>query len=237
MTLVSAGAPAIACVDLRFAYAGGPLVLDVPDFAIARGRTVFLHGPSGCGKTTLLGLLAGVLRATGGRVQVLGSDLATMRGGQRDAFRAAHIGYVFQQFNLIPYLSAFDNIALPCRLDAGRRARLGRTSLDAAVREVAGQLDIAELLDRRATELSVGQQQRVAAARALLGTPELVICDEPTSSLDADRRESFLELLFASVRRTQATLLFVSHDPALASLFDEVRSLPAINRAARREAA
>lgn len=233
----SAASPAVACTDLRFAYAGGPVVLDIPSLVIDGGRTVFLHGPSGCGKTTLLGLLAGVLRASAGRVEILGTDLGTLSGARRDEFRATHIGYVFQQFNLIPYLSAFDNIALPCRLDAGRRARLAGTSLDTAVHDVARQLDIHDLLARRATELSVGQQQRVAAARALLAAPELVICDEPTSSLDADRREGFLRLLFESVRRVGATLLFVSHDPSLATLFDEQRSLPSLNRAARRDAA
>ena len=229
--------PAVACHAVRFAYPGGPVVLDLPTLTVARERTVFVHGPSGCGKTTLLGLLAGVLRATSGRVEVLGTDLGPLGGAARDAFRAAHIGYVFQQFNLIPYLSAFDNIALPVRLDAARRARLGGTPLATAVTEVAARLDIAELLPRRATELSVGQQQRVAAARALLAAPELVICDEPTSSLDADRRERFLQLLFDSVRAARSTLLFVSHDAALAPLFDDQLALPTLNRAARRDAA
>jgi putative ABC transport system ATP-binding protein len=144
---------------------------------------------------------------------------------------------VFQQFNLIPYLSAYDNIALPCRLDARRRARLGSTSLDAAIRDVAAQLDIAGLLQQQSTALSVGQQQRVAAARALLAAPELVICDEPTSSLDTDRRDAFLALLAQSVERAKATLLFVSHDAALGARFDVQLSLPTLNRAARADAA
>ena len=202
-----------------------------------RGARVFLHGPSGCGKTTLLGILAGVLPATTGRVEVLDRDLIAMSGSQRDAFRAEHVGYVFQQFNLIPYLSAYDNIALPCRLDARRRARLGTVSLDAAIRDVATQLDIAGLLHQPSTALSVGQQQRVAAARALLAAPELVICDEPTSSLDTDRRDAFLALLATSIERAGATLLFVSHDASLGARFDTQLSLPELNRAARAEAA
>jgi putative ABC transport system ATP-binding protein len=230
-------APAIEIAALRFAYARGPVVLDIPALTIPRGDQVFLHGPSGCGKTTLLGLLAGVLHATDGSIRVLGHDFVRSSGAQRDAVRAAHIGYVFQQFNLIPYLSAFDNIALPCRLSAQRAARLGATSLDTAVRDVATQLDIAELLPQRAIELSVGQQQRVAAARALLGAPELIICDEPTSSLDADRRDGFLSLLNASVARANATLLFVSHDASLGARFGTQLSLPELNRAARRAAA
>jgi len=212
-------------------------VLDIPSLVIERGARVFLHGPSGCGKTTLLGILAGVLHATTGTVRVLNRDLVAMSGSLRDAFRAEHIGYVFQQFNLIPYLSAYDNIALPCRLDARRRARLGNTSLDAAIRDVAGQLDIAGLLQQQATELSVGQQQRVAAARALLAAPELVICDEPTSSLDTDRRDAFLALLAASVAKANATLLFVSHDASLGARFDVQLSLPELNRSARQDAA
>jgi putative ABC transport system ATP-binding protein len=228
---------AIAIDALQFSYGSGPRVIDIPSLVIERGSRVFLHGPSGCGKTTLLGILAGVLQATTGSVRVLERDLATMSGSQRDAFRAEHIGYVFQQFNLIPYLSAYDNIALPCRLDARRRARLGSVTLDEAIHDVATQLDIARLLHQQSTALSVGQQQRVAAARALLAAPELVICDEPTSSLDTDRRDAFLTLLENSVRRANATLLFVSHDAALGARFDVQLSLPTLNRAARADVA
>ena len=237
MTAPGRPGDAIAIDSLHFSYDTGPRVIDIPRLEIARGSRVFLHGPSGCGKTTLLGILAGVLQATHGAVRVLDRDLVTMRGAQRDAFRAEHIGYVFQQFNLIPYLSAYDNIALPCRLDARRRARLGNVTLDAAVRDVASQLDITGLLHQQSTALSVGQQQRVAAARALLGAPELVICDEPTSSLDTDRRDAFLDLLARSVRQAHATLLFVSHDASLGAHFDVQLSLPTLNRAARADAA
>jgi putative ABC transport system ATP-binding protein len=227
------GGTAIDIQQLQFTYPTGPTVLDIPALSIVRGSRVFLHGPSGCGKTTLLGLLAGVLVATRGSVRVLETDLASLTSAQRDAFRAEHVGYVFQQFNLIPYLSAFDNIALPCRLDARRRARLGGTSLERAVGAVAARLEIVELLARRATELSVGQQQRVAAARALLAAPELVICDEPTSSLDSDRRDAFLAVLADSVRDAGATLLFVSHDASLGTRFDVNLSLPELNQVPR----
>ncbi len=237
MTTAARPGTAIAIDALQFAYGNGPRVIDIPALVIARGSRVFLHGPSGCGKTTLLGILAGVLQATTGSVRVLERDLVTMSGSQRDAFRAEHVGYVFQQFNLIPYLSAYDNIALPCRLDARRRARLGTVSLDEAIHDVATQLDISRLLHQQSTALSVGQQQRVAAARALLAAPELVICDEPTSSLDTDRRDAFLTLLEHSVRRAHATLLFVSHDAALGARFDVQLSLPTLNRAARADVA
>lgn len=225
-------APAVELSNLRFAYRPGHDVLAIDSLSIARGETVFLHGPSGSGKTTLLGLLAGVLRATAGQVKVLGQDFTTMSNGARDAFRARHLGYVFQMFNLIPYLSVRENILLPIRLEPARRARLGGQSFDAAVRDVASQLDIARYLDTPIGELSVGQQQRVAAARALIGSPEVVIADEPTSALDTDRREQFLELLFRSCEKAQATLVFVSHDHTLMPLFSRIVELGEINTAA-----
>ncbi|MBL0890581.1 MAG: ABC transporter ATP-binding protein [Gemmatimonadaceae bacterium] len=228
----TATAPAVALSDVRFAYKAGRDVLAIERLTIARGETVFLHGPSGSGKTTLLGLLAGVLQANRGQVQVLGEDFTRMSSGARDAFRARHLGYVFQMFNLIPYLSVKENILLPIRLDAGRRARLGTQSFDAAVREVAGELDIARYLDTPIGELSVGQQQRVAAARALIGHPEVVIADEPTSALDTDRREQFLQLLFRSCENAGATLVFVSHDHTLMPLFSRIVELGEINTAA-----
>lgn len=229
--------PAVALHEVRFAYRGGAPVLDIPALHIARGERVFLHGPSGSGKTTLLGLVSGVLAPTAGSVQVLGSDLSTMRGAKRDRFRAAHIGYVFQMFNLIPYLSVRDNITLPVRLSAARRARLNGADADAEANRLATVLEIDALLSQPVTSLSVGQQQRVAVARALIGAPELVVCDEPTSALDTDRRERFLELLFASIERAGSSLLFVSHDLSLAVRFGRTIALPKVNRAAKTVAA
>ena len=234
MTAASAAEPAVELSALRFAYRLGRDVLSIDHLRVDRGETVFLHGPSGSGKTTLLGILAGVLRASNGRVRVLGKDFTTMSSGARDAFRARHLGYVFQMFNLIPYLSVRENILLPVRLDAHRRAKLGATSLTAAARDIAGELDIVELLDSPISELSVGQQQRVAAARALIGAPEVIIADEPTSALDTDRREQFLQLLFASCRHAGATLIFVSHDHTLMPLFSRTVELSVINREAAR---
>lgn len=225
---------AAAAIDLRnltFAYDRGPRVLDLPALRIERGERVFLYGPSGSGKTTLLGVITGVLGASGGTVAVLGRDLARLRPGERDALRGEHIGYIFQMFNLIPYLSVRENITLPCRLNRARRARLGSEPPDAAAERLARRLEIAEHLDSSVTELSVGQQQRVAAARALIGAPELVVADEPTSSLDADRRARFLELLFEICAEGGATLLFVSHERQLMPLFDRGLSLSELNRA------
>ena len=216
---------------LRFRYGGGPWVLDIPELTLERGTRAFLFGPSGSGKTTLLGVLAGVLEAEEGEVRVLGEDLASLSGAQRDAFRAENIGYVFQMFNLIPYLSVLDNIALPARMNAERRARLDGTGVRETATQLADHLQIGDLLKKPVTELSVGQQQRVAACRALIGSPELIVADEPTSSLDFDRREAFLELLFRECERAGATLVFVSHDRSLEGMFTRTISLPDVNKA------
>ena len=219
---------AVSIENLRFAYGQGPAVLNIPAWSVQAGERVFLYGPSGSGKTTLLSLLTGVLAPQGGRVMLNGTtDLSALGAAARDRYRGIHIGYIFQMFNLVPYLTARENILLPVRLHAERRARM---RLPAG--ELAGHLGIGELLDRHPAELSTGQQQRVAAARALIGAPELVIADEPTSSLDTDAREQFLELLFAEVKAAGSTLIFVSHDQSLARLFDRAVSLRELNQAA-----
>jgi putative ABC transport system ATP-binding protein len=191
-------------------FATGAASTPIPLLEVVAGEKIFLYGPSGSGKTTLLGVMAGVLAAQSGAVRVLGQDLQVLSGAQRDAFRGEHIGFIFQMFNLIPYLSVFNNIALPCRLHGGRMARLGRKDLTQAAADIANRLGIGGLLDERVLYLSVGQQQRVTAARALISEPELIIADEPTSSLDADHRDSFLRLLFENCSQTGSTVLFVS---------------------------
>ena len=196
---------------------------------------MFLHGPSGGGKSTLLGLLSGVLLPRTGSVSLLGTRWSDLSGARRDAFRADHLGYIFQQFNLLPYLSVLDNVLLPCRFSALRRERASQEggSPGAAARDLLRRVGLAEgLWARPAAQLSVGQQQRVAAARALIGRPEVVIADEPTSALDAALRDSFMDLLLDACRVSGSTLVFVSHDERLAALFDERLSLSAINRAA-----
>jgi putative ABC transport system ATP-binding protein len=227
-------APAVSLEDTRFAYVRGSTVLHVPALRIERGERVFIFGPSGSGKTTLLGLVAGVLRADSGAVRVLDADLSRLANRQRDAFRAAHIGYIFQMFNLIPYLTVEENITLPCRVSRERRARLGSETPEAAARRLAAGLSIEGLLREGVTRLSVGQQQRVAAARALIGAPELIIADEPTSALDSDRREDFLRLLFDRCAEAGSTLLFVSHDRQLEHVFDRALSLTDLNLVAAR---
>ena len=222
--------------DLGFAWPGQAELLDIPSFTLQRGESLFLKGPSGSGKTTLLGLLGGVQKPGRGSLKLLGQELAQMSSGARDRFRVDHTGYIFQQFNLLPFLSVRENVELPCRFSKKRaqRARERHGSVDGAAAQLLQHLGLkAELLERRADSLSIGQQQRVAAARALIGQPELVIADEPTSALDFDAREAFLRLLFAECREAGASLLFVSHDQSLAALFDRNVSLAELNRAAK----
>ena len=227
--------------SVRFSWPGhSSTVLAVDEFGLDRGERVFLRGPSGSGKTTLLGLIAAVLTPQSGRIVVDDVDLGRLRGGQRDQFRVDHIGLVFQQFNLLPFLSVHENIQLPCRFSPLRRARAmnnNQSLADEADRLLhAMQLSASELGGRRVSDLSVGQQQRVAVARALIGSPALVIADEPTSALDEETRQAFLELLFAEVTASDCTLLFVSHDASLATHFDRSVDLREINRAVTREA-
>lgn len=223
--------------DVRFAWAPRAAdVVDIDRLRIERGERVFLRGPSGSGKSSLLSLLAGVLVPRQGTIRMLGAETGAMNGAARDRFRADHIGFVFQLFNLIPYLSVLENVCLPCGFSARRRERamLAAGSVESEAVRLLGHLDMADatLLNRPVTALSVGQQQRVAAARALIGSPELVIADEPTSSLDEDRRSAFLDLLFGECERSGSTLVFVSHDAALGSRFDRAISFGELNRAA-----
>jgi len=225
----------LAAEALRFTWPGAKTpCIDIDALRITAGESVFLHGPSGCGKSTLLSLLAGVLVADEGRVTLLGHDWSKLSGTQRDRCRVAHVGYIFQQFNLLPYLSVLDNVLLPCRFSARREAQAARngSSRDEA-EHLLDQMGLdRSLWKRQALQLSVGQQQRVAAARALIGQPEVVIADEPTSALDEDRREAFLDVLLTACAVNHSALVFVSHDQRIAPRFARHVLLPEINRAA-----
>lgn len=225
--------------DVHYRWPGRrPFTLSVERFGLDAGTCTLLIGPSGSGKSTLLSLLAGIVVPDRGRIEILGVDIAALAASARDRHRAEHLGIIFQMFNLLPYASVLSNVLLPLSFAARRRARVGADQPAEAIR-LLERLGIgAALTDgRRASELSVGQQQRVAAARALIGSPEIVIADEPTSALDTDAREQFLGLLFAEVKARGSTLLMVSHDRTLAPLFDQVVPLGAITRHASGAAA
>ena len=227
--------PAILIENLLFQWSDDakPL-LNIPQFSVPNGQHVFIAGSSGTGKSTLLNLIAGILLPKEGKVILNGTVLQKLSGAQRDLFRGDHIGFIFQQFNLIPYLSVVDNVLLPLKLSKLRRERCkakGKSGKEQAC-EMLISLQLDEKLWRRPVHaLSVGQQQRVACARALLGEPEIIIADEPTSSLDEDRRQIFLELLLGQCKKVATTLLFVSHDRSLASFFERKVDLKDINLA------
>lgn len=219
---------AVRLSAVEFAWPGAAPILRLPELSIARGERVFVKGPSGSGKSTLLSLLAGVLVPTSGRIEVLGQDLGSLGAAQRDRFRGDHIGYVFQMFNLLPWLSVLENVMLPARFSPRRRGRAGKDP-SAEVRRLLAELglDGADFGHRRVSQLSIGQQQRVAVARALFGRPEVMIADEPTSALDEDARKAFLDLLQSECAAQRSTLVFASHETSLAERFDRVIGLPA----------
>ena len=220
--------PALALTDIAFAWPGrGGFSLACPFFEMAPGESVLLLGASGSGKSTLLSLVCGIIAADRGKVTVDGTDLGTLRAGARDRFRAERIGVIFQQFNLLPYARVADNILLPLRFAPERRARAGDAAREAA--RLCAALNLpGDVLAAQAGRLSVGQQQRVAVARALIGSPPLIVADEPTSALDAGTQDTFLSLLFDQANKAGSSLLMVSHDERLGHRFDRVIRLEEI---------
>jgi putative ABC transport system ATP-binding protein len=224
--------PAIDLAQVKFAWPDTPPLLDIARLTVARGERVFLRGPSGSGKSTLLALIGGVLAPDSGAIRVLGQPLHEMSAAARDTFRGDHVGFVFQMFNLVPYLDVRENVLLALRFAPARAARIPPGERSAEAERLLAALGLGtELLSREVARLSIGQQQRVAAARALLGRPEIIVADEPTSALDHDARAAFLELLMRECAAHGTTLLFVSHDPTLAPAFDRHCSLADLNAA------
>jgi putative ABC transport system ATP-binding protein len=203
-------------------------VVRIKKFDLDKGQRVFLHGPSGSGKSTLLGLVGGLYKPQVGHVEVLGQNLIKMTQSERDRFRAQHIGFIFQVFNLVPYLNVLENVVLPAQF--GRGVSGGFNSSRDEALDLLNKLGLGSLTTKPVTQLSIGQQQRVAVARALLGSPGLIIADEPTSALDHDTRVSFLETLTEHAQREGSTVIFVSHDQSLASMFDRSVALKDINQ-------
>lgn len=229
MNINTAQQPSRSCAiethQLRFRWPKQPIPLHFPDIQLDQGEHLFLRGLSGTGKSTLLSMLAGMMLPETGSVKLLGTNLSELKGGARDQFRADHMGVIFQQFNLVPYLSALGNVTLPCRL-SGRRRQQTQDNPEAAGTSLLQQLSIPESLwHRQVTEMSIGQQQRVAAARALIGSPEIILADEPTSALDTDNRDRFVELLLNLAHQHRCSVVFVSHDRSLANHFHHHLSL------------
>ena len=203
-------------------------VLDIPSFDLEEEQHLVLEGGSGSGKTTLLHIIAGILRPDAGSVHVAGTEVTRLPEARRDAFRARTIGYVFQTFNLLQGYTVFENVLLAMMFGRGADPRLAR--------DLLGELGLGDRLDYRPRQLSVGQQQRVAVARALANEPRLVLADEPTGNLDARRAHEALALLRGTCRQHGAALLLVSHDRSVLDDFDHTVELADINRAAVGEA-
>jgi len=226
--------PTLRIKQLSYRWQQAPCdTLGIGALSLNAGETVFLHGPSGCGKSTLLSAIAGVVDVPEGAVRVAEQDVGALRGGARDRFRVDHIGMIFQVFNLIPWLSALENVLLPCTLSQRRRTRAGDDPAGTA-RRLLDELGLSDpsLTSKQAHELSVGQQQRVAAARALIGKPDLILADEPTSALDEAAKAAFVELLARECAEAGAALLFVSHDRGLERHFDRGVDFQDLNRRA-----
>ena len=221
--------------SVRYGWEKSREIIDIESLSINQGQHTFIMGPSGSGKSTLLNLIGGIIQPQHGVITLKGLKVSSSSALERDKIRANTIGFVFQQFNLIPYLSAIENVLLPCQFSPERRKN--------AVQRQGSEKQAAETLldgffkgnrpdfDRSVSTLSVGQQQRVAAARALIGSPALIIADEPTSALDHDTRLQFMSLLLEEADHQGSTVLFVSHDPTLASRFDVMYNLSDFNSA------
>jgi len=228
-----AAANVIQVDDVHFRWPGREgFSLGVSQFHIAAAERLLLIGPSGSGKSTLLSLLCGIVTPDEGRICVLDTDLGMLEAAARDHFRVEHFGIIFQMFNLLPYLSVIDNVLLPLSFSKKRRQRAMKetSSVNAEARRLLQRLGLDEnvLASQSAARLSVGQQQRVAAARALIGRPEILVADEPTSALDRKHQRHFLELLFGEARAADTTVIMVSHDETLAPEFDRVVDLTEI---------
>ncbi len=203
--------------DLEFGYAGGGFRLKIPNLRIDRKQRFVLVGPSGSGKTTLISLIAGIITPQSGRVRVSDFDISAASDDQRRAFRIKNIGFVFQEFELLNYLSVRDNILLPFHVSTA--LDLSRAAATRA-EELAHALRIGDKLRRSPGQLSQGERQRVAICRALVTRPQLLVADEPTGNLDADTAQVILNLLLEAAAGHDATLLVVSHNPTLFDSFD-----------------
>jgi putative ABC transport system ATP-binding protein len=208
--------------DLGFMWPGSSkFSLSIPSFEVREGETVLLLGESGSGKSTLLSLICGTVLPAAGQVRFAGTEVNKLSGRARDKFRAEHIGVIFQQFNLLPFGTVADNILLPLRFAPNRRKRAGNSNATAS--SLCEALGLPSgILEAKAGSLSVGQQQRVAVARALIGQPQLILADEPASALDATNQAAFLDLLFRQTQSQNTSLLMVSHDHRLGDRFDRV---------------
>jgi len=218
-----AGGPAVHLRGVTRAYGSGAakvMALRGIDLDVRRGELLMLVGPSGCGKTTLISVIAAILDADDGEVRVLAADLRTMRQSAKTAFRRDHIGFVFQAYNLIPSLTAAENVAVPLLI----RGKAQAEAL-AAARRVLGEVGLADRSEALPEQLSGGQQQRIAIARALVHDPQLIVCDEPTSALDHTTGQLLMQLLRRVVLAGERSLVIVTHDARIFDYADRIAEM------------
>ncbi len=207
---------AVKLSDITYRYANTAPTLYCENWQVKTSERIFLHGDSGSGKSTMLSLLSGITKPNSGSIDIGTSNLSKLSASQVDKFRACNIGIVFQQFNLIPYLSVIKNIELAVYF-----AKTGvnvRDSLAPMLDSVKLPTDI---LNKQVAQLSVGQKQRVAILRALINSPDLLLIDEPTSALDANARDGFMQMLMSMEQTRDTTMIFVSHDQSLRQYFTQ----------------
>ena len=203
---------------------GTPLpILDIAEFRVAPGEQMVLVGRSGCGKTTLLHVIAGISRPDSGKVRINDWDITLMSEAECDRFRAEHVGYVFQTFNLLRGFSALENVLLAMRF-TGRRADRARA------RHLLDRVGVGHRATHKPAMLSVGEQQRVAVARALANRPKLLLADEPTANVDAGHQQQVLDLLRQTCRKEQVALVLVTHSSEVARQFERIDQLEEFNR-------
>ncbi|WP_299727907.1 ATP-binding cassette domain-containing protein [uncultured Endozoicomonas sp.] len=220
-------------------YIGDVEVLNIPDLQIQQGESVCIQGSNGSGKTALLRLLTGLTQPTSGQVAVLGNDMKTIKSGALNRLRSDSIGFVFQHYRLIPYLSALDNMLLPCHFSAVRAsgAETGSRSMTEDVFRLIRKLRLKDpsRLSKKATDYSAGQQQRFAIVRAVIGKPGLVLADEPASAMDQQGRQAVYQFLLEECRANGMTLLCTTHDDMDTEGFDRVIDMDALNQAREHE--
>jgi len=217
--------PALMLCDLKFGWQGKPL-LDIPQLTLNHGDTLFITGPSGCGKSTLLNLITGLLLPDSGDIIIGNQSLTALGSSARDRFRGRYMGVISQTLNLLPYLTVEENLQLMQRF-------AGQKNDTAWQQKLLTQLNLSDQLKQPVNQLSLGQQQRAAIARALVHRPALIIADEPTSALDNDNKSAFMKLLLDEMQQFDTALVMVSHDRSLEKYFNKVMDLRTLNAGAQ----